>query len=44
MIAQEALYLVEFGDIAASTFRNGGVAILEANRIFGGDGGYYYLM
>lgn len=40
----EALYTVEFGDIATSGhYRNGGVAVLETNRIFGGDSGYYYL-
>jgi hypothetical protein len=39
----EALYVVEFGDVAGSGFRNGGVAVLETNRIFGGDSGYYYL-
>ena len=39
----EALYVVEFGDFAGIEYRNGGVAILETNRIFGGDSGYYYL-
>ncbi len=39
----EALYTVEFGDIAGGAFRNGGVAILETLRVFGGDSGYYYL-
>lgn len=41
----EALYVVEFGDVATGgrTFRNGGVAVLETNRIFGGDSGYYYV-
>lgn len=41
----EALYVVQFGDIATAgrTFQNGGVAVLETNRIFGGDSGYYYV-
>ena len=43
----DALYVVEFGDVAIGgqtyTYWNGGVAILETNRIFGGDTGYYYL-
>ena len=39
----EALYVVEFGDIAGFGYRNGGVAVLETNRIFGGDSGYYYI-
>jgi hypothetical protein len=41
----EALYVVEFGDIGSSAqaMRNGGVAVLETNRIFGGDSGYYYV-
>jgi hypothetical protein len=32
----EALYVVEFGDLAGPTFQNGGVAVLETNRVFGG--------
>jgi hypothetical protein len=39
----ESLYVVEFGDVAGSSYRNGGVVILETNRIFGGDSGYFYL-
>jgi hypothetical protein len=41
----EALYVVEFGDVATGgdSYRNGGVAVLETNRIFGGDSGYYYI-
>jgi len=39
----EALYVVEFGDISGSNYRNGGVAVLETNRIFGDDSGYYYI-
>jgi hypothetical protein len=43
----EALYVVEFGDVAIGgetyTYWNGGVVVLEANRILGGDSGYYYL-
>jgi hypothetical protein len=39
----EGLYVVEFGDVGTAATRNGGVAVLETNRIFGGDSGYYYL-
>jgi hypothetical protein len=43
----EALYVVEFGDVAIAgqtyTYWNGGLAVLETNRIFGGDSGYYHL-
>ena len=39
----EALYVVEFGDVAGIDYRNGGVAVLETNRVFGGDSGYCYL-
>src|SRR5271155_4255281 len=39
----EALYVVEFGDIAGLGYRNGGIAILETERIFGGDSGYFYI-
>lgn len=41
----EALYVVEFGDVApgGGSYRNGGVAVLETNRIFGGDSSYYYI-
>ena len=40
----EALYVVEFADILApGTMRNGGVAVLETNRVLGGDSGYYYI-
>jgi hypothetical protein len=39
----ESLYVVEFGDVAGAGYRNGGVVILETNRVFGGDSGYYYL-
>src|SRR5580700_6450871 len=43
----EGLYVVEFGDVAIGgqtyTYWNGGVAVLETNRIFGGDSGYYYV-
>jgi T3SS negative regulator,GrlR len=39
----EALYVVEFGDVGGQGYRNGGVAVLETNRIFGGDSGYYYV-
>jgi T3SS negative regulator,GrlR len=37
----EALYVVKFGDVAGPQV-NGGVVVLETNRIFGGDSGYYY--
>jgi T3SS negative regulator,GrlR len=41
---EEALYVVEFGDMAASgTYRNGGVIVLETGRVYGGDSGYYYV-
>ena len=45
MPSTEALYVVEFGDLApgGNSYRNGGVAVLETNRIFGGDSGYYYI-
>ena len=43
----EGLYVVEFGDVAIGgqtyTYWNGGAAVLETNRIFGGDSGHYYL-
>jgi hypothetical protein len=40
----EALYVVEFADIVApGTMRNGGVVVLETNRVLGGDSGYYYV-
>lgn len=39
----EALYLVEFGDITSSEYRNGGVVVFETERVFGGDSGYYYV-
>ena len=39
----ESLYVVEFGDVAGRAYRNGGVAVLETNRVFGGDSGYYYV-
>jgi T3SS negative regulator,GrlR len=39
----EALYVAEFGDVAGVGSWNGGVVVLETNRIFGGDSGYYYI-
>ena len=39
----ESLYVAEFGDVDGLSFRNGGVVILETNRVFGGDSGYFYL-
>jgi hypothetical protein len=37
--------VVEFGDLAlgGKQYRNGGVAVLKTNRIFGGESGYYYV-
>jgi hypothetical protein len=44
MPSVEGLYVVEFGDVQAQgIYRNGGVAVLETLRIFGGDSGYYYV-
>lgn len=45
MPSVEGMYLVEFGDVAlyGNSYRNGGVVVLETNRIFGGDSGYYYV-
>lgn len=43
MALEEALYVVQFGDVAGGTFRNGGVIVLETGQVFGGDSGYYYL-
>jgi hypothetical protein len=37
----EALYVVEFGDVSGANYRNGGVAVLDSNRIFAGDSDYY---
>ena len=41
----EGIYVVEFGDVGLprQQYRNGGVVLLETQRIFGGDGGYYYV-
>lgn len=40
----EALYVVQFGDVAlGGRYRPGGVVVLKANRVFGGDSGYYYV-
>jgi hypothetical protein len=39
----EALYVIGFGDVAGFGYRNGGVVVLETNRIFGGDSGYHYI-
>jgi hypothetical protein len=43
VVMREALYLVKFGDVENGQRLNGGVAVLETNRIFGGDSGYFYL-
>jgi hypothetical protein len=39
----EALYVAEFGDVAALDIENGGGAVLETNRISGCNGGYHYI-
>jgi hypothetical protein len=40
----EGLYVVEFGDVATpGTYGNCGVAVLVNSRVFGGDGGRYYV-
>jgi hypothetical protein len=40
----EALYVAQFGDVAlGGRYRPGGVVVFKANRIFGGDSGYYYV-
>src|SRR5437588_10055587 len=40
----EALYVAQFGDVAlGGRYRPGGVVVFKANRLFGGDSGYYYV-
>jgi hypothetical protein len=39
---REALYLVKFGDAAASGYPNSGVLVIVGGRLFGGDSGFYY--
>ncbi|MCY4559453.1 MAG: hypothetical protein OXF79_24400 [Chloroflexi bacterium] len=39
----EALWAVHFGDAYTPSQPNGGVAILETSRIFGGDSQFYYV-
>ena len=39
---REALYLVRFGDAAASGYPNSGVLVMVGGRLFGGDSGFYY--
>jgi hypothetical protein len=39
---REALYLVRFGDVAASGYPNSGVLMMVGGRLFGGDSGFYY--
>lgn len=39
----EALWTVRFGDGASDQELNGGVAVLETGRIFGGDSAYAYV-
>lgn len=43
-MAIEALYVVQFGDVAlGGRYRPGGVVVLKGNRLLGGDSGYYYV-
>ncbi len=40
----EALWTARFGDVSSpGTWENGGVVVLETGRIYGGDGGTYYI-
>ena len=40
----EALYVAQFGDVAlGGHYRPGGVVVLTADRLLGGDSGYYYV-
>jgi hypothetical protein len=39
----ESLYVAEFGDVTGVGFCNGGVVVLETNRVYGGDSGYFNL-
>lgn len=39
----EALWAVHFGDVYGLGQPNGGVAIFETSRIFGGDSQFYYI-
>ncbi len=41
MNSLEALWTAEFGDEGG--WMNGGVVVLETNRVFGGDSNYYYV-
>ena len=41
MISLEALWTIEFEVVTG--WENGGVVVLETNRVFGGDSEYYYL-
>jgi len=44
MKSVEALWTARFGDVSApDKWENGGVAVFETGRIFGGDGGTYYI-
>ena len=43
MSSVEALWAVHFGDAYAPGQPNGGVAMLETSRIFGGDAQFYYV-
>ena len=42
MFMREALYLVRFGDAAASGYPHSGVLVMVGGRLFGGDSGFYY--
>jgi hypothetical protein len=42
MASVEALWTVDF-DSAAGGWVNGGIAVLETGRVFGGDSQFYYL-
>ena len=39
---RDALYLVKFGDVAASGYPNSGVVVMTGGRLLGGDSGFYY--
>lgn len=43
MAVEEALYVVEFGDVAGPSFRNGGIVVLDTLCAYGGDNIYYYV-
>lgn len=44
MSSIEALWTAQFGDVTApGNWVNGGVVVFESGRLFGGDGGTYYV-